>query len=896
MEINRICTYLKDVLTFRDYIEIPENINDCFYISNDELRYGKISVTNDLAQIIKKWHNGKSEISKNGDADKDKYIDVLLIPKTVCDLVPTSNSMVSVNKESVWEYKKVSLLYIKAKLNVRTYILFPVKNESLIWADPVIKAYEQNPVKRLLLKFINRLFNLNCADHARFELKTAPSLSYDGDDWGIYISKVAENFNRRTGYDIYTCDSLADEHNVIHPLYDDAMYGKTVVMKDPTVFASFNIMNLLSGIITCGEKLPLLETMLSGNRNRETVFRYDSGKKLSDHAGQMKNEYPLARAQRLAVHAFSSLGNGEVLAVSGPPGTGKTTMLQSIVADMNVKMTLRNKGIHGCDTAPLILATSANNKAITNIIDAFSSSDIDTSEIAIDRRWLLYEADRQERFVPMAVYFPSSSVSRRKIQNYFVTDYNGGDDYGALRMHYHKDPSDFFRRASEVLGHGCCSLDSVMESLSDEIDRYYRCLRGFEASHKDYGELKEELLASYPECIQPTQAEKAHNLDELLDLTVRYRLYWLSVHYNECRWLRKLESQTNDDGSLRKVYGKFLFEEIKYICPCIISTFYMAPRLFGYSRRKDGRMTYNYALADLLIVDEAGQVSPEIGLPTFALAKKAIVVGDVKQIPPVQGIHESTDEAYWRKNMTGKRNGGLRDLLSCAGSNIMAIAEKCCRYQREDAHNNRKDGLFLDEHRRCVDEIIDYSNKLIYEGELKPKTGPAKDKCRLRALPPMGIFVNESESKTKDGSRYNREEVKAIKKFIASHSDEILEAYTENGTKPELKDLICIITPFKAQSVLIQKDPDLCKFPVGTVHTFQGAESPIVIFSMVYGRKDNPAFIKNNHELMNVAVSRAKHHFIAIGSRGCLERHRSDNACGLLYEKLEVLPQNISGD
>lgn len=95
---------------------------------------------------------------------------------------------------------------------------------------------------------------------------------------------------------------------------------------------------------------------------------------------------------------------------------------------------------------------------------------------------------------------------------------------------------------------------------------------------------------------------------------------------------------------------------------------------------------------------------------------------------------------------------------------------------------------------------------------------------------------------------------------------------------------------------MIQKDPDLCKFPVGTVHTFQGAESPIVIFSMVYGRKDNPAFIKNNHELMNVAVSRAKHHFIAIGSRGCLERHRSDNACGLLYEKLEVLPQNISGD
>lgn len=47
----------------------------------------------------------------------------------------------------------------------------------------------------------------------------------------------------------------------------------------------------------------------------------------------------------------------------------------------------------------------------------------------------------------------------------------------------------------------------------------------------------------------------------------------------------------------------------------------MAPKIFGFTHKIDGK-TYNYGLADVLIVDEAGQVSPEIGLPAFALAKK----------------------------------------------------------------------------------------------------------------------------------------------------------------------------------------------------------------------------------------------------------------------------------
>ena len=44
---------------------------------------------------------------------------------------------------------------------------------------------------------------------------------------------------------------------------------------------------------------------------------------------------------------------------------------------------------------------------------------------------------------------------------------------------------------------------------------------------------------------------------------------------------------------------------------------------------------YLYNFADLLIVDEAGQVLPEVAAASFALAKKALVIGDTEQIAPI---------------------------------------------------------------------------------------------------------------------------------------------------------------------------------------------------------------------------------------------------------------------
>lgn len=79
--------------------------------------------------------------------------------------------------------------------------------------------------------------------------------------------------------------------------------------------------------------------------------------------------------------------DGEILAVSGPPGTGKTTLLQSVVADLFVKHA--KEGLK----APIIVATSTNNKAVTNIMDSFANvveedSDKNEKRKLLERRWI----------------------------------------------------------------------------------------------------------------------------------------------------------------------------------------------------------------------------------------------------------------------------------------------------------------------------------------------------------------------------------------------------------------------------------------------------------------------------------------------------------------------------
>lgn len=111
--------------------------------------------------------------------------------------------------------------------------------------------------------------------------------------------------------------------------------------------------------------LPLFKNYTTIEEEREIPI-VNSDAYFSKRLGHNNDIYPLADAQRTAVSALIAAKQGEILPVNGPPGTGKTTMLLSVVACLWIE-----NAVKGNDP-PVIIANSTNNQAVTNIIDAFA--------------------------------------------------------------------------------------------------------------------------------------------------------------------------------------------------------------------------------------------------------------------------------------------------------------------------------------------------------------------------------------------------------------------------------------------------------------------------------------------------------------------------------------------
>ncbi len=361
-------------------------------------------------------------------------------------------------------------------------------------------------------------------------------------------------------------------------------------------------------------------------------------------------------------------------------------------------------------------------------------------------------------------------------------------------------------------------------------------------------------------------------LDKWLDKNTRYISFWLAVHYYEARWLEKegmltdKQKGTNYENVLRSFY-----QRLSLITPCLVMTFYMLPRQFEiYSYEENKDFLYNFI--DILIVDEAGQVSTEIGACSFALAKKSVVVGDEKQIKPVWGIDRPLDKslAIQEKVINNEKEFTKLETygLTSSNSSVMKVACKSCLYRKYDDR-----GLFLSEHRRCFNDIIKYCNELVYKNKLEP----LREEKYQPILPKIGYHLIETKKSKKVGmSRINTIEATRIARWILENEKEIFEFYSVNNVKRE--NILGVITPFKEQAKEIKRifKTILPKYlndliTIGTVHTFQGGERKIIILSTTYGSDDGCFFIDNNKNIMNVAVSRAEDSFLVFGDINCLK-------------------------
>ncbi len=803
------------------------------------------------------------------------------------------------------------------------------------------------------------------------------------------------NWNNYVGFAKDMYETVTDTEFTSLSVKGIELEQNVYVIKDNVINATGHILKLYDHLLANQTNhLPLYNRFIKPQAETITPLTPNGLSEMKMHVGQMGGEYPLSPSQRECLNHFNHMEEGDILAVNGPPGTGKTTLLQSLVANLYVQRALKKT------EPPLIVASSTNNQAVTNIIESFGQIKPIWQTTNLECRWI-------EGVSSFAVYFPSVTKEKEAKEKGFQYTNSKGENFfdeveseenverstkkmidecnryfgthhtnieqcersiwnrlstiekirqklllifqeyeriapqkGSIdtyhnylldekrkaeesfqtiqarieewTVHFSKIPLvgrwfsflpfikrkiqshvRYFIGQNESFLNESMSIDDIVSIYSvkaqetrvkmQQIDSIYQSISKLNQRYNNMINSLDEMQISVHE---HKTVHSLDNMNERLDISIKYASFWLAIHYFECRWLREKRLTEKQKGKNFENVLKQFHLNMSMLAPCFVMTFYQLPKFsLAYD---NGKEHFMYNEIDLLIVDEAGQVTPEIAACSFSLAKRAVVVGDVHQIEPVWNINQSLDVSLALSNCvieTIEDFDRLRELgLNTSESSVMRVACKSSKYEKY-----KERGLFLSEHRRCYDEIIDYCNKLVYKGNLEPMRGKASnDKKnrinRLLILPFGHIQVDSNHSSKKAGSRYNKVEAEAIAGWINRNFNDICNAY--KGENQE--SLIGIITPFKMQVGIIKRalSPAVKKYvDVGTVHTFQGGERKIIIMSTVYGKKDGCFFIDANKSLLNVAVSRAKDSFIIMGDINCLSDSVSKPS-GLLKKML----------
>jgi hypothetical protein len=362
-------------------------------------------------------------------------------------------------------------------------------------------------------------------------------------------------------------------------------------------------------------------------------------------------------------------------------------------------------------------------------------------------------------------------------------------------------------------------------------------------------------------------------LNSWLDKNIRYRLFMWATRYFEAGFLiRSLNSKgkrtRNEEINL-----------LSYVFPCIVTTFHMAANLFLEGTQ------YLFEKIDLLIVDEAAQALPEFAGPIFTFSKEALLLGDEKQLEPVRSIRREIDKVNLLQRGVIEKSLDYyeEDIQAFASSsgNLLAAASL---YSPKDVHGRLP---MLLEHRRCVPEIIGYCNELAYEGALRNMRKPVVN----APWPSFSYAHFEGEMLSGGSSRYNPLEAVAIMEWLKKNETLIKRHFRCE----DLKDAVAVLTPFTAQKFELMAaahNAGLQLDKIGTVHVMQGAERPLVIFSPVYDASHQGSLLFDQGvNMLNVAVSRARDHFIAIGNMSLFDPFRTTSS-GQLARRLFSAPDN----
>ena len=258
------------------------------------------------------------------------------------------------------------------------------------------------------------------------------------------------------------------------------------------------------------------------------------------------------------------------------------------------------------------------------------------------------------------------------------------------------------------------------------------------------------------------------------------------------------------------------------------------------------RIPLHDGLFDLVIFDEASQCDIATAVPLLARAKRAVIVGDDRQLSFIPQLGQAQDRNLMQAQglpvtKMGRFAQSRRSLFDFASR--VSLAE------------NR---ITLTRQYRSAGPIVDYISENFYGNQLQTSYDPSRLKVPDGVRPGLAWEHVPAPAVPQMGN-VNSSEVSAI----VRHLKKLIIEDNYTGS-------IGVITPFRAQVAAIEDAVDTalgepmriaCELKVGTVDGFQGQERDLIMFSPCVGPRSPQSgltFFQRDTRRLNVAISRAR--------------------------------------
>lgn len=263
---------------------------------------------------------------------------------------------------------------------------------------------------------------------------------------------------------------------------------------------------------------------------------------------------------------------------------------------------------------------------------------------------------------------------------------------------------------------------------------------------------------------------------------------------------------------------------------------------------------------DVVIVDEAGQISLPNLLVPLVRARRAILVGDHHQLPPFL----DDEVKKWSERMS--RTSGAPPEIADRIPNLVSKSGFEILY--DGAHDEHR--KMLRTQRRMPAAIGEFVSAAFYHGFLRTDH-PGAGGSPIFTSPFAMISTSDRpvaqrcEEQQPDGGCRNPCEADLITDLVEHQADKYGDW--------------AVIVPYRAQVDLIRSrmtdrlgESELIAEQIGTVDSFQGGERDLIIYGFTRSNTGGTIGFLRELRRLNVAISRAKQQLVLVGDLDMLVR------------------------